>query len=508
MFIRSFRCSSDISMMISAISLRQNSFPLFIAFKNSNFLYIFCLFSPASSPSMPVGPPGELNQKYAYQITVNENYSHHDDTEEDKPPVLPPRNYRSSDRFKGRAVPEPRPSREKTNSPKGITQVNVSQGRPPMPEPRTSQEGSGQKHVSQVNVSFNSEFDATPKADSYADQLRQQARRISQSQSSLLSAARYQPKVLSETKTSISVSRPVDKPPKAQEARVPHTTEPRLSQESESRLSQAPESKLSHASESRHSQAPEGGVEGHEDSASDVTYTSTWTGGSSDMDTSHVSPASELTLTPVTVITSKTAPHSQVNHSQTTSQTPHSQNTSSQAPHSQNTSSYSHSHSYSPSYSSQSVMNISATSHQSSLAQSPSVSQNTSVTSVSQSPLSLAGTSFDSTTSSASPRSVDIHQGSAVEHLLEVVKTTKTKPVVGEKKKKKKKEVKTTPPKPKRLQETLFTDVMTPPPPPPPKHTSPPDSRLIDKPLPPPPPDVLELSNGDSSANENTPTSR
>ena len=60
---------------------------------------------------------------------------------------------------------------------------------------------------------FTSDYDATPARDMYADQLRQSARRISQSHiNPYLNAARYQSKPVAELKPSVATSRPVDKP--------------------------------------------------------------------------------------------------------------------------------------------------------------------------------------------------------------------------------------------------------------------------------------------------------
>ena len=67
---------------------------------------------------------------------------------------------------------------------------------------------------------YTNDYDQTPKADYYADQLRAQARRISQSQGQggFLNPARYQPKPVPDIKSSIVSSRPVDRPPRVQEA--------------------------------------------------------------------------------------------------------------------------------------------------------------------------------------------------------------------------------------------------------------------------------------------------
>ncbi len=111
--------------------------------------------------------------------------------EDEAPPVLPPRNYRMSLGGPGDRYTKP----------------------PAAPPPAVSYSD---------RVEPPADYDATPKADHYADQLRQQARRISQSHSSLLAAARYQSKPLPDPpKTTISVSRPVDKPPSPQETRIP-----------------------------------------------------------------------------------------------------------------------------------------------------------------------------------------------------------------------------------------------------------------------------------------------
>ncbi len=136
----------------------------------------------SSGGSSPTKTP-EDNQKYAYHMTVNKSYAEDKDTGS-PPPTLPPRNYR--------------------------------------PHP-TSAEGMEFKFPHQSNNVNNLtlEFDQTPKQEYYADQLRQQARRISQSQSTMLNPARYPSKPTPETKVMVSVSRLVDMPPSAQEVLQP-----------------------------------------------------------------------------------------------------------------------------------------------------------------------------------------------------------------------------------------------------------------------------------------------
>ena len=103
---------------------------------------------------------------------------------------------------------------------------------PPLPQKQVSpqtphQTSLVQKQISSTVTSYTSggrgdltqDYDSTPKADYYADQLRAQARRLSQNQPTMLNAARYQSKPLPEMKTNIIKSRPVDGQPRPQEAR-------------------------------------------------------------------------------------------------------------------------------------------------------------------------------------------------------------------------------------------------------------------------------------------------
>lgn len=153
-----------------------------------------------SSPNRPTSQ--EFNQKIGYQVTVNKSYN--DQEEDDKPPSLPPRNYRQP-----------------------LGERNVRE-RPQPPQPPNSQaEAPALAQGSFRTNAMTSDYDQTPKPDFYADQLRAQARRITQqSRSNLLNPARYQHKPVPDTKTSISVSRPVDGRPTAQEASVPPPLRP------------------------------------------------------------------------------------------------------------------------------------------------------------------------------------------------------------------------------------------------------------------------------------------
>ena len=103
---------------------------------------------------------------------------------------------------------------------------------PPLPQKQVSpqtphQTSMVQNQISSTVTSYTSggsgdltqDYDSTPKADYYADQLRAQARRLSQNQPTMLNAARYQSKALPEMKTNIIKSRPVDGQPRPQEAR-------------------------------------------------------------------------------------------------------------------------------------------------------------------------------------------------------------------------------------------------------------------------------------------------
>ena len=162
----------------------------------TNLVIDNCSYFSSSSTTSPDRPTSqEYNQKFGYQVTVNRSYA---DDEEDKPPTLPPRNYR-----------QPLGDRNARERPQ-----------PPLP-PTTQGDASGHSHSFRSNVMTN-DFDQTPKPDTYADQLRAQARRISQGpRGSHLNPARFQQKSLPDMKMSISVSRPVDRQPTAQETSTP-----------------------------------------------------------------------------------------------------------------------------------------------------------------------------------------------------------------------------------------------------------------------------------------------
>ena len=455
-------------------------FTVFINSHHSCLTRDFCVFvfSSLITSGMSSTPSSGQTQKYAYQITVNQNYSDQDDEEDIPPPVLPPRNYRSTEKYKGRPLPEPITSQDTNDDTQNnVSHVMISGNSSPGSELRTSQEPVTPKHVSQVKVSYNCDVDATPKPDSYADQLRQKAWTISQSHNSLLSAARYQPKPLPEMKTNISTSRPVDKQPVPQEAGYPL------------------EARQPHGNEVAN------------EAKKDSSYVACgWEGGTSHVDVTHN--GKEFTFSPVTVIN---------NSQKSPSYSPSLQYSSNSlcSPNNEGSLLYSTADSRNSSLiHSSSVTGSPPVIPNSPVIQSPPVSQiitnTSSPSSVKQSPTATAS-SLDS--------SVDSHQVSApspaIDNHVEVIKPTKTKTVVLEKKKKKKKDAKSTPPKPKRHHQPHITDVSTPPPPPPPPKYTPPDQKVISKPLPPPPPEVLGHDDDDNVAaaddddvSTNTPTSR
>ena len=114
------------------------------------------------------------------------------------PPTLPPRNYRQyTSAASSRQVPQPQepPSRDRTSA------------------------GSSTSSYQDV---FAGDYDQTPERDVYADQLREQSRRISQSQQQQLLAARYQSKPVDvKADISVAVSRPVETKTVKQEAQGP-----------------------------------------------------------------------------------------------------------------------------------------------------------------------------------------------------------------------------------------------------------------------------------------------
>ena len=141
-----------------------------------------------SSPR-DIKPGGDVSvgtQRSSFQVTVNSTYG------DSPPPSLPPRNYRDP------AEQDRQPQQPMPQSP-----VQPQQLSPHLEEAPPA--------------TVTNDYDFTPKADFYADQLRASARRISQSRRLL--SARYQAKPVPEAKTSISVSRPVEKAAVAQEAK-------------------------------------------------------------------------------------------------------------------------------------------------------------------------------------------------------------------------------------------------------------------------------------------------
>ena len=187
-------------------------------FVKKKFTQIF-LFIFSSSDTSPQATPGG-GGKFGFKETVNVGYK---DTEDDSPPppTLPPRNYRASNRTGSH-------SNSSSMSGSGMERRPL----PPLPQKQVSpqtphQTSMVQKQISSTVTSYTSggsgdltqDYDSTPKADYYADQLRAQARRLSQNQPTMLNAARYQSKALPEMKTNIIKSRPVDGQPRPQEAR-------------------------------------------------------------------------------------------------------------------------------------------------------------------------------------------------------------------------------------------------------------------------------------------------
>ena len=125
----------------------------------------------------------ESPQTFTHHMTSRPSSSPEDDPDDSSPPTLPPRNYRAKhDGGARHSAPPPTPG-------------DVAK--------------SDHHRIG----------DSPPKADSYADQVRQQAYRLSQSHSNLLGAGRHPSKT--DLKTGVSTSRPVDKPPTAQEALGP-----------------------------------------------------------------------------------------------------------------------------------------------------------------------------------------------------------------------------------------------------------------------------------------------
>ena len=150
---------------------------------------------------------------------------------DDKPPTLPPRNYRkkhgSGSGAKKGQQPLPQAPLQRNSS---GAEENLGIGLP-QPKQTAGAQSAGSFKIgpgSPATPPRNANMDtfgvdsvSTPEADVYADQLRQQALRFSKTNRSLLSAARYQSKPLAEMKTNIVVSRPVEQPPVAQEAKGP-----------------------------------------------------------------------------------------------------------------------------------------------------------------------------------------------------------------------------------------------------------------------------------------------
>ena len=205
----------------------------------------FFLFSSSGSPS-PTKTGFDFHKQYGYQVTYNEAYKSGD--EEEAPPSLPPRNYSPADSKSGKtpaspSAPTQSPSSGHDQQPPSDTEnankstrtegqannrglrsnkTTPEQAKPPKIMQMELQPGVQETDLDQVlklkrQQQFNN-VENTPKESNYADQLRQQSRRISQSQQPMLNAARYQSKPIFEPKVSISTSQPVKKQPTPQEA--------------------------------------------------------------------------------------------------------------------------------------------------------------------------------------------------------------------------------------------------------------------------------------------------
>ena len=170
-----------------------------------------CVFS---SNTLSPGGQSETSSQSSYQVTVNRTYT----DEEEAAPVLPPRNYRTAS---GEWVAQPPTTQTPTTQPP-TTQPPASTNNSSSNFQRSSTGDSSsnfqRSSIGELSTSqsFTSEIE---EPDYYADQLRAQAQKIRQSQRG--SARNFKTKAVPETRTSVSSSRPVDKPPVAQEAKQP-----------------------------------------------------------------------------------------------------------------------------------------------------------------------------------------------------------------------------------------------------------------------------------------------
>ena len=180
-----------------------------------------------SSPaSLPKSIHHERQSSSSYQITVNKGYTG-DEEDESPPPMLPPRNYRPKPQENSPTVPSPQvPKKQRYPDYKhnGHTATAPDHQRSSSysHDSRRSTGSSSGSSGSLTMTGYTNDYDQTPKPDYYADQLRAQARR--QSQSLGLHPARgYQksskaPEI--KTGVSVAISRPVDRPPQVQEAQA------------------------------------------------------------------------------------------------------------------------------------------------------------------------------------------------------------------------------------------------------------------------------------------------
>ncbi len=171
-----------------------------------------------------------MGSSHGYKETLNVGYR---DSDEDSPPVLPPRNYRAT--ASGRAAAPPPPNSFSSSSaferrPLPPLPAKSPQSPPPAPPKPAVPTMPASFSVGSDLTSVAMDFDSTPKADFYADQLRAQARRLSQNQpTARLNPARYNmTKALPDMKTSIIKSRPVEGQPRPQEARPLGAADPAL----------------------------------------------------------------------------------------------------------------------------------------------------------------------------------------------------------------------------------------------------------------------------------------
>ncbi|CAH1777229.1 unnamed protein product [Owenia fusiformis] len=153
-----------------------------------------------------------------YQESFNKAYT---SDEEDAPPTLPPRNYKPPAKSPKNQESSPNMPYNQQYSPKFNEQYSPQSDQKMSPGYKDSRPPSGGEIRRDM---FTKAYEDSPREAAYADQLRRQYQRLSQSRLIPAVTTRYQQG--SDTKTNVVNSRPVDSQPVPLEARQPPVPSP------------------------------------------------------------------------------------------------------------------------------------------------------------------------------------------------------------------------------------------------------------------------------------------